>query len=313
MNYLIENLGIKVYTEDWNGTERLPYYLSDRYKFKKANLEGVSCLFLMPKGELDNLASTKKHVAKVREVEPLPVVLQLSGITALRRKSLIDARIPFIAEGSQIYLPFLGVVLSERFYAATQPKEILMPSSQLLLFYFLYHDKTELYTCTTANLLNFSAMQISRSVKQLGALGLVSVRKDGVRTAISTTEARRALFNKARSHLLNPVRKRLYVECSLIPAGTPKSGLSALSELTMLNPTTMTTFAYYRKTGEFEWSDTLIDSDSQAEVEVWKYPPTLLPRQAGIVDTLSMIASILPTDNERIEQAINEALSMLWR
>ena len=313
MKYLNESLGIKVLFEDWDGAAGLPYYLNDRYEFKKANLEGVSCLFLIPKGDLDNLASIRKHIAKVQEIESLPIVFQLCGIASPRRKSLIDARIPFVADGSQIYLPFLGAVLTERYTATIQPREILMPSSQLLLFYYLYYDKPELYTYTMANNLNFSAMQISRSVKQLEALGLMSVRKEGVRIAISAIESRNILLKKAKPHLLNPVRKRLFAKNSLVPAGLPKSGLSALSELTMLSPSSTITFAYYGQLNALEWSDNLIDSDSQAEVEVWRYSPTLLPHRPGMVDTLSLIASMHSAQDERIVQAVDEALEMLWR
>ena len=127
MDYIADTLGIEVNTEPWGSESRVPYYLTDRYEFKKASLEGVPCLFMKPKDELDSLTAIKKHIANVRKSEPLPVVLELDGMTARRRKSLIDARIPFVAPECQVYLPFLGVALNERYSTVNAPATTLMP------------------------------------------------------------------------------------------------------------------------------------------------------------------------------------------
>jgi hypothetical protein len=81
MKYLVDTLGIETHAESWESAAKLPYYLNDSYEFARVTLEGVSCLLLTPKSELDTLTAIKKHIAKVREVEPLPIVLQLDGIT----------------------------------------------------------------------------------------------------------------------------------------------------------------------------------------------------------------------------------------
>ena len=94
--------------------------------------------------------------------------------------------------------------------------------------------------------------------------------------------------------------------------GALQSGLTALSELTMLNPPVVKTFAFFGKAGELTGTDTLIDNNAQAEVEVWRYAPALLSNHPGIVDRLSLIASMQSVDDERIEQAVDEVLSGLW-
>ena len=314
MKYLDDVLGIETRAEPWGGAAGLPYYLTDRYEFKKAVLEGVECLFLMPIGELETLGALKKHIAQLHEIEPLPIVLELEGITARRRKSLIGARIPFVAQGSQIYLPFLGIALTERYTTRTRPADTLMPSSQLLLFHYLYQNEPEMYASGIADRLNLSVMQVSRAARQLEALGLVSLRKDGVRMVMSGMGGgRRDLFEMAKPHLLNPVRKRVYADFGSVPGGLPLSGLSALSELTMLNPPAAKTLAFFGSADALAGADTLIDSDAQAEVEVWRYAPALLSDCPGMVDALSLIASIQPAGDERVEQAIEGLLSVVWR
>ena len=312
MQYIANTLGVEVNTEPWEGKSKLPFFLIDRYYFNKAVLDGVSCLFMKPKSEPDTLTAIKKHIAKVREAEPLTVVLELDGMTARRRKSLIEARIPFVAPGCQIYLPFLGIALNERYTSVKTPVETLMPSSQLLLFHYLYQNESELRTGKTAESFNISAMQISRAIKQLTALGLVTARKDGVRLIISGIENRYALFEKAKPYLLNPVRKRLYAERNELPDGLPLAGYSALSELSMLSEPPAAAFAFFGRVGSLSGSEILVDNTTQAEVEVWRYDPVLLSKRPEIVDTLSLIASLPADDDPRVEQAIDELLSDLW-
>jgi DNA-binding MarR family transcriptional regulator len=305
-------LGIELNSKPWDGADKLPFFLIDRYDFKKAALDGVPCLFMTPKGEPDTLPAIKKHIANVRKTEPLPIVLELDGITARRRKSLIEARIPFVAPQCQIYLPFLGVALNERYTSVKAPGETLMPSSQLLLFHYLYQDEPELRTGGAADMFGLSAMQISRAIKQLTALGLVTAHKDGVRMLISSAESRRVLFEKAKPHLLNPVRKRMYAERGELPDGLPLAGYSALSELTMLGGPAITTFAFFGKAGDIAGTDALVDNAVQAEVEMWRYDPALLSKRPGVVDALSLFVSLPPDDDPRVEQAIEELLLDIW-
>ena len=171
-----------------------------------------------------------------------------------------------------------------------------MPSSQLLFFHFLSQNRPEMYTSSMGNQLKLSAMQISRAVRQLEALGLVSVRKDGVRITISAAASNRDMFKMAKPYMISPVRKRIYAEIGAIPAGLPRSGFCALSERTMLNPGAVKTYAYFGKNNDLTGSETLIDSDFQAEVELWRYCPTILSERPDSVDSLSLIASIF-TEN----------------
>ena len=312
MKYVADTLGIEVNTEPWAGTDGLPYYLTDRYVFSKVKLDGVFCLFMKPKGEPDTLTNIKKHIANASKVEQLPVVLELDSMPARRKKSLIQARIPFVAPECHIYLPFLGVALNERYTSMKSPGKTLMPSSQILLFYYLYQNKPELFTSDTAEKFNLSAMQISRATKQLTALGLLSSRKDGVRTVIYGENRRRVMFENAKPYLLNPVRKRIYVERAELPKGLLLSGYSALSELTMLGSPSPETFAIFGNTSVLTGVDTLVDNTAQAEVEIWRYEPALLSSHPGVVDVLSLVASLSEDNDVRVEQSIDELLTTLW-
>lgn len=313
MDYISATLGIEIKSRSWDGEGALPYYLIDRYGFTQVTLGGIPCLFMKPTGEPDTLSNIKKHMANVQKSTPLPIVLELESMVARRRKSLIESRIPFVSPQCHIYLPFMGIALQERYATVTAVAKTLMPSAQLLLFYYLYKDAAELYTNETAEIFNISPMQISRAIKQLTALGLVSTRKDGVRTVISSEECGAALFEKAKPYLLNPVRKRIYVERTELPANLPLTSYSALSELTMLGGAQAESFAFYGKRSAVTGTPTLVDNDTQAEVEIWHYNPTLLSENPATVDALSLAVSLSFDDNPRVEQSVNELLSSVWR
>ena len=138
MDYIENTLGIKVHYQPWSHTDELPYYLLDRYDFQLATLDSVKALFLYPKTELDQLASVKKQIVKIQKFEPFPVVMILKNISRSRLQYMISAHIPFIVPEKQIYLPFMGIALQNRFGAESIGTEQLQPAAQVLFFYYLY-------------------------------------------------------------------------------------------------------------------------------------------------------------------------------
>jgi hypothetical protein len=80
----------------------------------------------------------------------------------------------------------------------------------------------------------------------------------------------------------------------------------------MLNLPNITTYAYNGSIKELEGTDSLVDTDTQAEVEFWRYAPTALSVKDGFVDPLSLWVTLKETD-PRIELAKDELLADIWR
>jgi DNA-binding MarR family transcriptional regulator len=315
VKYIAETLGIKVVADDapWAGESKLQYFLTDAYEFTLVTLGEVRCLFAKPKGELAAVSSVKKHFGIIAEHADVPLVLDSPAINAKQRKALIAARIPFVVEGNQLYLPFLGAALSERYVNRPQNSDTLSPTAQLVLFRYLYQNEREMYISGLAEFFGVSAMQITRAVKQLAALGLIATRKDGVQIVIAGTDSGFALFGKAKPHLLNPVRKRFYVDNGALPPNLPLAGETALGEYTMLAPPQITVYAYDGKVGDLPGTDTLVDRETQSQVEVWRYSPTVLSRKDGVADQLSLWAAITSGGDPRLEMAKDELIEGIWR
>lgn len=311
MKYITETLGVKVVNTTWDKTNKLPYFLIYEYEIKKMYLNELACLFITPKKELNTIQAVKKHIEQIQKVENCPVVLILDRISYKRRQSLIKYKIPFIVDDKQMYLPFMGLILQERFALQKVMFEKLKPSAQMLLFYFLYGSAKKLYQNQVVKKFGFSATSITRAVYQLKEAGLVSVCKDGIENVLYSEFTAKEIFEKARQYLINPVRKKIYIRKEILPLHLPKAGLTALSEKTMLNPPMLTAYACTSDTVPDKYDSELIDANEQAEIEVWKYNPCVLSAD-GIADPLSLAISLEDNNDERVEQMIENMLEKLW-
>ncbi len=303
MNYIENTLGIKVHYQPWNHTDELPYYLLDRYDFQQATLDSVKTLFLYPKAELDQLASVKKQIAKIQKLEPLPVVIILNNISRNRLQYMLLAHIPFIVPEKQIYLPFLGVALQNKFDAESIRTEHLQPSSQVLFLYYLYQKKQQIYMSDAGKKLGFSAMTVTRAVRQLEQTTFFTTEKDGVQKKLIGKYPARELYDKMRPYLISPVRKTVYIDKQTHLTPMRIAGMSALSQMSMINPPDILCYAVNGKKEEFTGTDILMDASAQVKVELWKYNPDILSEN-DVVDPLSLAISLKDDPDERIEEAV---------
>ncbi len=310
MKYIEDVLGIKTHYDNWEKENNLPYFLIYKYSFQIVYVDRVRTLFIYPKTELENIVAVKKHIARLQKEEMLPVVLVLNSINRYKRGVLIAEHIPFIVSEKQIYLPFMGVSLEEKYDVEIRVKEKFQPSAQLMFFYYLYQHEKSLYTSEVVRRLGFSAMTITRAAKQLVQMGLFEESKDGVQKVLTGKLGRRELFEKARPYLFNPVRKRVYIQKTDVKVVMPLAGLSALSENSMLNPPELLCFAS-EGLGDISVTETLINSASQVEVELWKYNPTILGTDNQI-DVLSLAMSLDDNVDERVEGEIEILLERVW-
>jgi DNA-binding MarR family transcriptional regulator len=313
MLFLSDALGVSVVSEQWNGVDSLPYYLSETYDFRKVAFSNdVVCIFAETRGEVPTVSAIAKQFAVVHATSNFPVVLKQHSLTNGRRKALIENRIPFVTD-NQIYLPFLGVLLQNELYSEPKAREKLMPSAQMLFFAYLYNNTNKMHTSAIAEKIGTSSMQITRAVRQLNKLNLFEVSKEGVQIVVRGKLNHRALFEAAAPYLLDPVRDILYVPRNEQAEQLPLAGISALSENSMLAAPNLRTFAFYSKSEKLQGESGLTDNERQVRVEIWKYNPLTLSDEKNIADPLSVIVSLKnEKPDERVEQAIDGILTNLW-
>lgn len=312
LKYLNQTLGLEATMIPWAESEQFPLYLRNGKKYFLLHICGVECVLIEADEKNFSLPSFLKQMAKLPG-QPNHIVLCFKHLESRQRKALIEAQIPFIVPGSQVYLPFLGVVLQERMKSVKPAPKKLSPAAQLILLHFIY-EMTGWSACKVdlARRLNLSAMNVTRAVQELEALELVTVEKFGRSDYVSAVDSGKALYEKALPYMIDPVQKRLYVRRSEKFAELPMAGEYALATHSMLNGPQIECKAISRKKykeldGIEEIDPSWSNSRDYIQLELWKYDPQLLVVYYA-VDVISLALSLHKNKDERVEQAVEEMM-----
>ncbi|MDR1409523.1 MAG: hypothetical protein LBJ12_04500 [Oscillospiraceae bacterium] len=312
MDYIEEILGEKVTRKPWMDISKFPLYIKGLYNIDHATIGKQACLLLMPQSDLGAISAVKKHLSRLKDEWLGPMALELPRLTRQRRQTLLAEKIPFVVPGKQLFLPFMGAVLQEKFDSETLPAaEKLQPSAQMLLFYFIYGKNRPLYLSRISEKFGFSAMTVTRATAQLTTTGFLSVHKDGVQKVLTSELTSQELYEKAKPLLFDPVRKRFYINSDELPNGYFIAGESALSLKSMLGEPNVDVFGTAKAEKFATQTTQLIDSDKQCQVGVWRYDPTVLSGEK-CADALSLALSLRSIHDERVEITIDEMLEGVW-
>lgn len=312
MDYLEKTLLINVRYEEGE-LRNLPSYMSSFYSLQRARLDSIPVVFVSPKSDTPDLAALKTHTGIIEKLEGIKAVAFFQTLTRRQREYLIEKRIPFVCENRQAYLPFMGIAIEERFNREKQKKEKILPSAQVLLLYFIYNGTGEMKTGPVSKELGLSRMTISRASQELEDKGLVETRMEGAGKVIYSRYSPRELFDKARSVLVNPVKKSVYISRKYIDATYLMSGYSALSEYSMLSlPRVMSYASESISKWNGLWTENLLDGNNQVRIDFFRYNPKLLSSGTS-VDRLSLVLSLEDDEDERVEGEIEDMLDTLWR
>ncbi|MCL2718991.1 MAG: MarR family transcriptional regulator [Lachnospiraceae bacterium] len=310
MDYIEKTLGELVIRHFWDGIDNLPYYLHSAYQFSQVTIGIQKCIFIVPQGELGTISAIKKHIRQIKSECDYPIVLELQNLSHQRKETLIKEKIPFVVLGKQLYLPFMGIALQEKYDNEKAVNvEKLSPSSQVLLFLFIYGKNEPLYLNKISLKLGFKPMRVTRAAIQLLEAGLLETYKKGVQKVLTSPLTPKELFDKAKPFLINPVRRKIFINKTDLQSDYFLAGESALSEKTMLNFPKVYVYGTTKipkKMVEMQF----VDSEMQCILELWRYDPT---KFYGTADVLSLAISLGSIRDERVEIAIEEMLENLWK
>lgn len=292
--------------KSWDKKQALPLYVAGNYEIDEAIVSNNRFIVMRPIGDLPTLPAMKKHIEKIQKIDDVPVAFYLKNLSDFRRKGMLESNIPFMTE-KQVFLPFIGTLLMEEKNNALYKEKFMFSTQQLFLMY-LYNRQNKLYVANVGKKLPYSAMTLSRAVKQLEASDLFLVYKDGVNKVIESKYDRRELFERAKPFLLDPVRKYGYIEKSRIDENMVLASESALAKNSMLNPSKLITYAIDEQKMDInQMENELVDPNKQIRLELWGYDPKLFSDD-NVADGLSVALSLREIVDERIEEAIDECI-----
>ena len=244
-----------------------------------------------------------KHRNALETALGIPVAFALESATGYRVERMLEAGLAFVTTDKQVYLPFLGVALNSGKAHAGDRKQVsvvtLSPQAQRLAIMALYGELDGANVTQAASVLAVAKMTVSRVFDELAAVDPSIIVSEGRRRVLRPDRNKMALWRRLEPFMASPVAREHRL--TRVPdMGLPPGGVSALSEISMLQddpwPTFTATKAQERVLGlatgarnaEFDESE-----EPACVVQVLRYEPE--PAPGCIVDPLSAILS-LPDD-----------------
>lgn len=309
---LQDYFGIPVNEVHLDSLKGLPFYLTADRKLQKLEIAGEYFLVVnIADDEKYGVPALRKQLKKYYEMTGLNVVFSFSGMNRVQRNALLKANIPFIALPEQVYLPFIGILFSNRFREKCQiKKEKMMPVTQQVFLYLLYNrNKESLMKSAVADALGITRTSVTRATEQLMQMSIITQEKAGKEIYIRCQKCGKDLYESAKPFLMNPIQEEIYVDSLTVNHGLLKTGETALGEQTMLNPPKILEFAVY-KGSEIVKSFHTIDERWEADgntvrIQLWKYNPCLFSDNE-YVDPVSLICCFKDNNDERIQIQIDE-------
>ena len=293
---------------------KLPLYLTSGRSFFRLSYNNMKFILVcVSADEKYGVIAFEKQEKLIREKYGLPAAFGFENLSKLQRDSLIARNIPFISDSGQVYLPFLGIALSNQFSHMKKTKaEKMMPATQALFLYLLYrHDNAPVMKKDAADAIDVTRTSLTRASEQLEQMGLISQKKTGKEYLMQTEGTGIDLYRKAKPYLINPVHHVITVDDNTNNFFYLAAGESALAEITMLNKPAIPVFAVWKNTikmDEVSEVDIRWDINSKPiQLELWKYNPELFAKHDR-VDPVSLAMSFENNVDERIEGAIEEYL-----
>lgn len=315
-DYIHHVLGVRIRVVSWDKAGKLPLLLTDRFDFYRITLfDRPYILACDRETEATSPAGLCKQLEVVRKTANTDVVYVCNSLTSWNRMRLIEQKQSFIVPENQLYLPLLGMDLREYTRLPVKKTEgrSLGPSSVRALLFILYHtDHTEWTLAELSEALGISTMSVSRTFDEFEDMGLFTIEKSGKARVLHRTGSGIEVWNRAMPFLQTPVMTKVYVVQDKAIPELPRSGITALSEKTMLASPQIPEFAISSASWKALMKKKGIREVPTADMntvllEIWRYDPAPFARD-GMVDPLSLYLSLKDSDDARVENALHELI-----
>ena len=298
--------------------DKLPFYLRETFRFQLLRFMNQDLLLAeLQKNQIPPMRQLQIQLANIGKIFRLPIVILLKDISAVLRNKLVSSKINFIVPGKQLFLPDLMMDLIERYKTHNQTIKKLLPSAQVVLFYWILRKNNRMEELTfqqLANELRYTPMAITNAIADLQRFDLCKIVGNKGKH-IHFEGARRDLWDRAQPFLINPIRRTLQISSVPQELSVYRTNVSALAHYTNIAEGDRLFIAVERK--QFSELVKYVDEnhrdilDDEIQLELWKYNPGLLTdniANANFVDPLSLYLTLLGDNDERINKELKHLL-----
>ncbi len=231
-------------TENSDIYDRLPLAYRGRFKIFNVYSNGLNWIAIEPKIDI-GLLLLRSSLKMIEKESRLNCALYLDKTSFYIKDKLIEEGIPFIIEDKQIFLPFLGYLLSVSRGRDLTPIHLISFITQKMLLTAIYEHWKSFKVSDVADRLDISRMSASRCFDELEYLNIDALDMVGRSRVITIPEDIKGFWEQIKDKLRDPVIKRFELVKDL--KLEKKAGISALCEYSMLSDSAYPTYAVTKK------------------------------------------------------------------
>ena len=301
---LHQTIEIRPYME----IKKFPLIIEKNYDFFQMEIMKQICILARPKENI-GLAALRRQQKQIERLTGRYCVMYLKKMNYYSRDKMLEEGNSFVWENHQVYMPFLGLMLSQNEIREISPCFKISFLTQKFLFMALYGEWDNLTVTAAADKIHVSKMSVTRIFDELESLDIPVLIKKGRSRRYIRTGSKKEIWNLIRPFLRTPLLKEYYLERDM-PNLSVKSGISGLSELSMLEDNPYPTYAVtkheIRKTGIYQEKQIPAGEIPACVIQELGY---FIPfRQGKVIDPLSIYILLKDMDDPRIETALEEML-----
>ncbi len=225
---LHQEVDVVPYTDQW----KLPLVFRDSYDLKQMTINGREALVAAPVEKIP-LATLRKHQHQMEIYTGLPCVLFVNNLNYYSRDAMVKEGIPFVWEGHQIYLPFIGILLDDYPQRTIVNCPRISFLTQKMLILALYQQWQKVTVSKAAELLDVSKMSATRCFDEMEAISLPYLTTHNRARSVTADRNKKAMWETLSPSLRTPVIES-YALKERPDRRLPLAGTSALASYSML-------------------------------------------------------------------------------
>ena len=296
-------------TENKEVYKKLPLAYHGRYDIFTVETNGVLWMAIHPKDDA-GLVMLRRDRAGVEKMTGLNCAIFLDRTTFYIKEKMMEEGIPFVIEGKQVFLLFIGYLLSKENERELAPVHLISFLTQKMLLMAIYERWNEVKVSGAAKRMGVSTKSASRCFDELEYLNIDVLGMKGKSRVINIPNDRKQVWQQIENVLRNPVIRRFVLREDM--KLEKKAGISALWEYSLLSDNVYPTYAVTKK----ELKDSAVKVEKQvSELEeigcvVLELGYFIDFSGKGFQDPLSVVLSLTGEDQEeeRVDISINETL-----
>jgi DNA-binding MarR family transcriptional regulator len=317
IKYMEENFGIHAGIWPLKSSEKanLPLYLKGNYNLYHGTLDGLKLIWAkVENNETLTPDQLQKQTRQLRQILHAPVVIVFNKMESWQRKRLIEKQVAFAQPFKQLYVPELMLqfndVVRDVYRTTSVLEKLTMPAQFAILYHLQVASLEQKQFQEIADLLQYSAMTVTRLVKEIKNAELLSV--EGTKEkSISFNLKGKELWQKVLPLLSSPVREVWFTDMHLQGEHFRFGGDTALAAYSMITESKQRTYVIgkdeFRSMKTLGSINKLDDKNGDYRIEVWHYNPVLLS-QGNEVDKLSLYLSMQKQEDERVQRALKDLI-----